>query len=71
MTKLLDSLESMAELSHPPGTPEYERTLRKLKVEQCLRMNSAGSCHECARYEHCELRVAYGFDRKYRRDDAE
>jgi hypothetical protein len=72
LTRILDDLQGQVELEgHAPGTPEYERELRRLKVEQCQRMQGVGKCAECARYEYCDLRVAYGFDRKYRNSDAD
>lgn len=62
----------MVELEgYTSGTPEYDRELTHLKVEQCLRMQGVGTCSECGIYEHCELRVAHAFNRKYRRDDAD
>ena len=66
MTKLLDDLQSQVELEgHAPGTPAYDRKLRKLKVEQCKQMQGAGNCSDCAKFEFCDLRKEHWFDRKY------
>lgn len=71
MTRVLDDLQSKAELEgYAPGTPEYERELRRLKVEQCQQMQGVGMCSYCDRYEYCDLRVAHGFDKKYGENDA-
>ena len=69
--RILDNIQDQLELEgYVPGTPKYEQELRRLKVEQCQQMQSVGECSACPRYEFCDLRVAYGFDRKYRKDDA-
>ena len=71
MTRILEALQDQLELEgHTPGTPKYERELRRLKVEQCREMQGVGSCSDCARCEFCELRVAHIFDNKYGNDNA-
>lgn len=49
-------------LGFTPGTPEYDRELRRLKVDYCKMMQNVSSCQECSKFDECELRLAYWRD---------
>ncbi len=38
-----------------PGTEDYERRLRQVKVEKCREMRIQHVCSECAVFDFCEL----------------
>lgn len=66
MTKILQNLEDDVEdRGYKRGTPEFDRALIALKVEQCKDMRGVGSCIDCDAFEHCELIKTHLMDLKY------
>lgn len=63
MTRILEDLKERVEMSgYEPGTPEFEKELRREQVQLCMQMQDVGECQECARFSFCELRIAHWRD---------
>jgi len=42
-----------------PGSPSYDRALRREKVELCKLQKNVDSCWDCQYFDHCELVKAH------------
>jgi len=63
MSRIIDDLVDQIELlGFTPGTPEFDRELRKEQVNRCMEIQEVPSCTECARFTYCNLRLAYWRD---------
>lgn len=40
---------------HKPGTEEFDRRLRQLKVVRCREFRGLFGCSDCIAYDNCEL----------------
>lgn len=38
-----------------PGTPQFEKRIRQLKVQKCREFRGMFACSDCMAYDDCEL----------------
>jgi hypothetical protein len=57
--------EQVEDLGHKPGTPAYNRELRKLKVFKCQDLKGLNECAACRVNESCELSREYRMDLRF------
>ena len=50
-------ISSTKQEGYTPGTPEFERRLRQLKVSKCREMRGHTTCQECPANDVCELYI--------------